>query len=79
MSQWLYNGANITEASTAFSSAPIAHATFYGSVVTMEALFYLYYIRLTLFELLPISGVVGLVMFYSGSKALSEVQTRRML
>ena len=75
----MYNGANLNDASKAFSAAPIAHATFYGSVLAMEVLFYMYYTHLTLFELLPLSGVVGLVMFYSGSQALSEVQTRRIM
>ena len=44
----------------------------------MEGLFFLYYYNWTLFQVLPIGGVIGLVAFLSGSKALSEVQSRRL-
>jgi oligosaccharyltransferase complex subunit delta (ribophorin II) len=44
----------------------------------MEGIFFLYYYNWTLFQMLPISGVVGLVAFLSGSKALSEVQSRHL-
>lgn len=43
----------------------------------MEGIFFLYYYSWTLFEMLPVAGVIGLVAFVSGSKALSEVQSRR--
>jgi oligosaccharyltransferase complex subunit delta (ribophorin II) len=60
------------------STAPISHAFFFGSIVAMEGVFFLYYYNWTLFQMLPVAGVVGLVAFYSGSKALSEVQARRI-
>lgn len=44
----------------------------------MEAVFFLYYSGLKLFAVLPIMGVVGVVALLSGTKALSEVQTRRL-
>ena len=44
----------------------------------MEGLYFLYYYSWTLFETLPVAGVIGLVAFVSGSKALSEVQSRRL-
>lgn len=44
----------------------------------MEGLYFLYYYSWTLFEMLPVAGVIGLVAFVSGSKALSEVQSRRL-
>jgi oligosaccharyltransferase complex subunit delta (ribophorin II) len=44
----------------------------------MEGIFFLYYYNWTLFQMLPVAGVVGLVAFLSGSKALSEVQSRRL-
>jgi len=46
--------------------------------VAMEGIFFLYYRNWTLFQTLPAAGVVGLVAFLSGSKALSEVQSRRL-
>ena len=44
----------------------------------MEGIFFLYYYNWTLFQTLPVAGAVGLVTFLSGSKALSEVQSRRL-
>ncbi len=44
----------------------------------MEGIFFLYYYNWTLFQTLPAASVVGLVAFLSGSKALSEVQSRRL-
>jgi oligosaccharyltransferase complex subunit delta (ribophorin II) len=44
----------------------------------MEGLFYLYYYNWTLFQVLPVAGVISLAIFLSGTKALSEVQSRRM-
>jgi oligosaccharyltransferase complex subunit delta (ribophorin II) len=75
---WAYLGANISHLSKALGAAPIAHSLFFGSILSMEGIFFLYYYNWTLFQMLPISGVVGLVAFLSGSKALSEVQSRRL-
>jgi oligosaccharyltransferase complex subunit delta (ribophorin II) len=44
----------------------------------MEGLFYLYYYNWTLFQVLPVAGVISLAIFLSGTKALSEAQSRRM-
>jgi oligosaccharyltransferase complex subunit delta (ribophorin II) len=44
----------------------------------MEGIFFLYYYNWTLFQMLPAAGVVGLVGFLSGTKALGEVQGRRL-
>jgi len=44
----------------------------------MEGVFFLYYYNWTLFQTLPVAGVISLVAFLSGSKALSEVQSRRL-
>jgi oligosaccharyltransferase complex subunit delta (ribophorin II) len=60
------------------STAPVSHALFFGSIAAMEGLYFLYYYSWTLFEVLPVAGVISLVAFVSGSKALSEVQARRM-
>ncbi|CAD6448395.1 83123f7d-df44-4d0c-b64c-5b226613068b [Sclerotinia trifoliorum] len=75
---WAYLGANLSHLSKATSAAPISHALFYGSIIAMEGIFFLYYSSWTLFQTLPAAGVVGLVAFLSGSKALSEVQSRRL-
>lgn len=71
-------GANLNHLSKALGAAPISHTLFFGSIVAMEAVFFLYYTSWTLFQTLPVAGVVGLVAFLSGSRALSEVQERRL-
>ncbi|KAG9230716.1 Oligosaccharyltransferase subunit Ribophorin II-domain-containing protein [Amylocarpus encephaloides] len=75
---WAYLGANLSHLSKATSAAPISHGLFFASIVSMEGIFLLYYYNWTLFQTLPVAGVVGLVTFLSGSKALSEVQSRRL-
>lgn len=44
----------------------------------MELVFYAYYASWTLFQVLPVMAAVGVVAFLSGSKALGEVQARRL-
>ncbi|PSS15245.1 hypothetical protein M430DRAFT_142785 [Amorphotheca resinae ATCC 22711] len=75
---WAYLGANLSHLAEATSSAPIAHGLFFGSILSMEGIFFMYYSSWNLFQTLPIAGLVGLVAFLSGSKALSEVQSRRL-
>jgi oligosaccharyltransferase complex subunit delta (ribophorin II) len=44
----------------------------------MEGIFFLYYTTWNLFQTMPAAAVVGIVAFVSGSRALSEVQERRL-
>lgn len=44
----------------------------------MEGVFFAYYIGWNLFQTLPVAGVVGIVAFVSGGRALTEVQERRV-
>jgi oligosaccharyltransferase complex subunit delta (ribophorin II) len=76
--QWLMLGANLNSLSSAISRAPISHTAFFGSIIGMEAVFAMYYTSWNLFQTLPIMAVVGAVMLLSGSKALGEVQNRRL-
>src|ERR1700753_2345760 len=71
---WAMLGANVKHLSKAFQAAPISHAVFFGSIVGMEFVFYMYYTSWNLFQVLPVAGVVGLLAFFSGSGALTEVQ-----
>ena len=75
---WLALGGNFNHAGKAMGASPLGHALFVGSVVAMEAVFFLYYTSWNLFRTLPVAGVIAVVMFYSGSRALSEVQERRL-
>ncbi|KAI9830853.1 MAG: hypothetical protein M1838_005777 [Thelocarpon superellum] len=75
---WLTLGANVNHLSPALSSAPLSHLLFFGSVVAMEGIFFLYYYSWNLFQTLPAAAAVGAVAFFSGSRALSEVQARRL-
>jgi oligosaccharyltransferase complex subunit delta (ribophorin II) len=38
----------------------------------------MYYLSWNLFQTLPVAAVVGAVVFVSGSRALTEVQERRL-
>jgi oligosaccharyltransferase complex subunit delta (ribophorin II) len=75
---WATLGANVSHLSKALGAAPVSHALFYGSIIAMEGVFFLYYTSWNLFQTLPAAGVVGVVAFLSGSRALSEVQERRL-
>lgn len=76
--QWLYLGGNVKHLSKAFQSAPVSHTLFYSSIVGIEAIFFLYYTSWNLFKTLPVLLAVGIIAFLSGSRALSEVQGRRL-
>lgn len=76
--QWLLTGANASHLPTALAAAPVSHAVFFASVVAMEGAFFMYYRQWTLFQLLPVAGGIGAAIWLSGTKALGEVQSRRM-
>ncbi|KAI2601914.1 Dolichyl-diphosphooligosaccharide--protein glycosyltransferase subunit Swp1 [Hypoxylon sp. NC1633] len=75
---WLALGANVSHLSKALGAAPVAHGVFFGSIVAMEGVFYMYYLSWNLFQALPVISVVGTAAFLSGAKALGEVQSRRL-
>jgi oligosaccharyltransferase complex subunit delta (ribophorin II) len=76
--KWLYLGANLNHLSKAMQDAPISHATFYGSIICIEGIFFMYYTSWNLFKTLPVLFAVGMIAFLSGGRALSEVQERRL-
>ncbi|CAF9929835.1 hypothetical protein IMSHALPRED_008007 [Imshaugia aleurites] len=75
---WITLGANLNHFSKAFSSSPIPHALFFCSILAMEGLFFMYYTSWNLFQTLPPAFGIGLITFLSGSRALREVQGRRI-
>ncbi|KAI1774743.1 Oligosaccharyltransferase subunit Ribophorin II-domain-containing protein [Hypoxylon cercidicola] len=75
---WLVIGANISHLPKALGAAPVAHGVFFGSIVAMEGVFYMYYASWNLFQTIPVIGLVGTAAFLSGAKALGEVQSRRL-
>lgn len=75
---WTFLGGNVDHLSKAFGASPIAHGLFLGSIVAMEGVFLMYYVSWNLFQTLPVATVVGTVAFVSGSRALTEVQDRRL-
>ncbi|KAM0344045.1 hypothetical protein ACHAPU_007948 [Fusarium lateritium] len=75
---WLMLGANVNHLSKALGAAPISHAVFFGSIVAIEGTFFLYYTKWNLLKSLPVVIALGVVALLSGTKALSEVQTRRL-
>lgn len=60
------------------NAAPVSHALFYGSIVGLEGIFVMYYTSWNLFQTLPAALAVGAVTFLSGTRALTEVQERRL-
>lgn len=62
----------------ALRSAPLSHILFIGSVTGVEGVFYLYHTQWNLFQLLPVALAIGVLAVLSGSRALSEVQGRRL-
>ncbi|KAF2212462.1 hypothetical protein CERZMDRAFT_68084 [Cercospora zeae-maydis SCOH1-5] len=75
---WLALGGNISHAGKAFGTAPVAHGLFLGSVFGLEGVFFLYYSAWKLGPTLSAAAVLGVVAYVSGSKALTEVQERRL-
>lgn len=78
LGQWLLLGANVNHLTKALGAAPLSHVTFFGSIVAMEGVFFMYYTNWNLFQVLPVAGAVGVVTVLSGTKALGEVQSRRL-
>ncbi|EMC94716.1 hypothetical protein BAUCODRAFT_35956 [Baudoinia panamericana UAMH 10762] len=75
---WLLLGANLDHIGKAFNASPVAHGLFFGSIIAMEGVFFLYYTVWNLFQALPAVLAVGVVGYVSGSRALTEVQDRRL-
>jgi len=75
---WGMLGGNLSHFGKAMGNAPVAHAVFYGSILAMEGVFFLYYTSWNLFQTLPAAGAIAVIAFLSGSRALSEVQERRL-
>ncbi|SMR44425.1 unnamed protein product [Zymoseptoria tritici ST99CH_3D1] len=75
---WLLLGGNLGHLGKAFGAKPVAHGLFFGSIIAIEGVFALYYASWNLFQTLPVAGVLGVVAFVSGSRALTEVQERRL-
>jgi len=78
LSSWSLLSANLNHVSTALKSAPFAHSIFVSSILGMEGIFFMYYTSWNLFQALPPAFLVGTVAYISGSRALSEVQERRL-
>ncbi|EEA21894.1 hypothetical protein TMatcc_008680 [Talaromyces marneffei ATCC 18224] len=75
---WMYFDVNLNHLTVALKAAPIPHILFVSSVIGLEGIFFMYYTSWNLFQMLPASLIVGVVAFLSGSRALSEVQERRL-
>jgi len=75
---WVFLGANLDHLPVALKSASLPHVIFVGSIIGLEGIFFMYYTCWTLFQTLPAVLAVGSITFLSGSRALSEVQGRRL-
>ncbi|KOS21649.1 Glutaminyl-peptide cyclotransferase [Escovopsis weberi] len=75
---WFLLGGNMSHLPKALGAAPISHPVFFGSILAMEGVFFMYYTQWNLFHALPVMGLVAAVALLSGTKALGEVQSRRL-
>ncbi|OAL23884.1 hypothetical protein AYO22_06060 [Fonsecaea multimorphosa] len=75
---WLALGLNLSSLPKSFSTSPVSHAFFISSIAGIEFVFFCYYTTWNLFQTLPVLGVLGVTAFLSGSRALTEVQERRL-
>ncbi|KAF8476026.1 oligosaccharyltransferase subunit ribophorin [Kalaharituber pfeilii] len=75
---WAALGANLSALPKAVCRAPVAHMTFFGSLLAMEGICFMYYSSWNLFQTLIAVGVVAPVAFLTGSRALREVRERRL-
>lgn len=75
---WATLGGNVSSLPTAFSTSPISHPVFIGSLLTLEGIFVMYYLKWSLFKTLAAALCVAPVAFLSGSRALREVRGRRV-
>ncbi|KUI70545.1 Dolichyl-diphosphooligosaccharide--protein glycosyltransferase subunit 2 [Cytospora mali] len=71
-------GANISALPKALGAAPLSHATFFGSILAIEGVYFLYHRGLSLGHILVPIAVFGTTTVLSGMKALGEVQRRRL-
>ena len=76
---WAALGANLNHLPEAFSNAPLSHSAFLGSILALEGIFFLYYSHWRLYQMLPAAGAACVIAFFAGSRALSEVQERRLI
>ncbi|RPB28687.1 oligosaccharyltransferase subunit ribophorin II [Terfezia boudieri ATCC MYA-4762] len=75
---WATLGANLSALPKALRAAPLSHPTFLASVLGLEGIFVMYYLKWNLFQTLTAAIIVGPVAFYSGSRTLREVRARRL-
>lgn len=75
---WAALGANLSALPKALAAAPLSHPTFFASLLALEGVFAMYYLKWNLFQTLTAALVVGPVAFLSGSRALREVRARRV-
>lgn len=76
--QWAAIGANLSALPKALGTAPYSHSTFFASLLALEGVFVMYYLKWNLFQTLTAAIIVGPVAFLSGSRALREVRARRL-
>ncbi|KAL9061151.1 MAG: hypothetical protein Q9162_000296 [Coniocarpon cinnabarinum] len=72
---WMELGMNLFHISEAFSTAPVAHGLFVGSIFALEFIFFLYYLRWNLFQTLPPVAIVIAAANISTSKVLKAFDT----
>ncbi|PWW76671.1 hypothetical protein C7212DRAFT_319520 [Tuber magnatum] len=70
-------GGNLSHLPRALKAAPVSHPLFFASLLSLEAIFFMYYTQWNLFQTLAGMAAIGPVALFSGSRALREVRVRR--
>ncbi|KAI9885008.1 MAG: hypothetical protein M1823_003210 [Watsoniomyces obsoletus] len=77
LGSWWALGANVDHALGAVQRT-FAHVSFCASILALEYCFYMYYLEWNLFQTLPVAAIAAVAAYLSGSRALTEVQERRL-
>lgn len=69
----------VSELTSGPTGRTVSICSFLGSLVGLEYLFYLYWTRLDLIQTLTYLGGLSIITFFTGQRALSSIQSRRMM
>lgn len=68
----------ISELTSGSSVRTMSIVAFVGSLVSFEYLFYLYWTKLNLLQILPYFFGLSVITFFTGQRALSSIQRKRL-
>jgi hypothetical protein len=73
----IIGSANVSSLNEALKKAPVSHVSFFLCLTAFEVLLFKFWVNGTLEQILIQMGIVSLLTFLTGRKALWEVMQRR--